>query len=383
MHLGGHVQTGGYGQLGRSFGLFGDHVRSLSIIDYTGMSRTITRDSEPDLFWALLGGSPGNLGIITHFTLEVYRDADYTGALGMKALFLYDKKQVQRLMGIIARMADDGDWPRNYDLCVSVLSSSFPLGSLMWPGLDTKVKEEMPSVFGEDQVIGWPKSIVVYAQWVPLTPDEKPDARVFSWFDEIKKGSLTLFGDGIMRDKSMSALTRQWLFLDVREFDLPYVKRTYLTNSTTLTKDHWPEWVAGRIDKIVQPWDNRMWLSCQIQYFGGKNSMFVRNRDNGTSYSWREDSTVCQTLDCFHWSVEHANALKWQQENDQTGLGDGGVFSKQDRRVLWGSYGSFDLHEVRAAYYETEEKYKKLSQVRSTWDPKGMFTPNTFSVKRA
>jgi FAD/FMN-containing dehydrogenase len=158
------VQTGGYGQLGRSFGLFGDHVRSLQIITYDGQDRTITRASDPDLFWAILGGSPGNFGVVTHFTLEVYRDEDYKGALGMKALFLYDRKKVERMMGIIARMADDGGWARNFDLCASVLSSSFPLGQLAWPGLDTKMKEEMPGVFGEDQVIGWPKTMVVYAQ---------------------------------------------------------------------------------------------------------------------------------------------------------------------------------------------------------------------------
>lgn len=218
---------------------------------------------------------------------------------------------------------------------------------------------------------------------MPVVKGEKPDKRVEDWFKEIGKGSLKLFGDGVMRDKSMSALTRQWLFLDVREFDLPYEKRTYLTNSTTLQKDNWPEWVAGRINQVVEPWDNKQWLSCQIQYFGGKHSMFVRNRNNGTSYSWREDTTVCQTLDNFHWSIMNDEALKWQKENDQTGIGRGGIFSKQDRRVLWGSYGNFDLHEVRLAYYESEEKYKRLGEIRTKVDPEGVFTPNTFAVKRA
>jgi hypothetical protein len=383
VHLGGHVQTGGYGQLGRSFGLFGDHVRSLEIIDYEGKERTITRESDPDAFWAILGGSPGNFAVVTHFTLEVYRDEDYKGALGMKGIFLYDENQVKRMMTLISKMADEGDWPRNYDLCASVLSSSFPLGSLAWPGLDTKIKEEMPSIFGEDKIIGWPKTMVVYAQWVPVVKDEKPDQRVFDWFHEIGQGSLKLFNDGIMRDKPMSALTRQWLFMDVREFDLPYEKRTYLTNSTTLRKDNWPEWVSGRINAVVEPWDNKQWLSCQIQYFGGKNSMFVRNRNNGTSYSWREDSTVCATLDNFHWSSMRDAALSWQKENDQVGIGKDGIFSKQDRRVLWGSYGSFDFDSVHATYHETEEKYKKLGQIRSRMDPKGTFTPNTFCVKKA
>lgn len=60
VHLGGHVQTGGYGQLGRSFGLFGDHVVGLEIVDHQGVPREVTKDNDPELFGAILGGSPGN-----------------------------------------------------------------------------------------------------------------------------------------------------------------------------------------------------------------------------------------------------------------------------------------------------------------------------------
>src|ERR1700722_3751791 len=56
VHLGGHVQTGGYGQLGRSFGLLGDHVVSLEVVDHEGNSKEVTRDSDKDLFYAILGG---------------------------------------------------------------------------------------------------------------------------------------------------------------------------------------------------------------------------------------------------------------------------------------------------------------------------------------
>jgi FAD/FMN-containing dehydrogenase len=45
VHLGGHVQTGGYGQLGRSFGLFGDHVISIEIVDNNGNIKEVTRGS--------------------------------------------------------------------------------------------------------------------------------------------------------------------------------------------------------------------------------------------------------------------------------------------------------------------------------------------------
>lgn len=140
-------------------------------------------------------------------------------------------------------------------------------------------------------------------------------------------------------------------------------------------------WVSSRIDALVAPIDNYCWLSAQFQCFGGKNSMFTRNADNGTAFGWR-DSTVCCTLDAFHWSDHKATAEEWQAVNDQIGLGPGGLFSEQDRRVLWGSYGAFDLDSVWQCCYETREKYEKLGKVRARLDPYGTFTPNAFAVKR-
>ena len=193
------------------------------------------------------------------------------------------------------------------------------------------MKEEMPGIYGEDKMWGWPKSVVVYAQWVPFTQEQAQGAVVdaeanMEWFDDLKEGSIQIFGDGLIEGKPMSYLTRQWLFMDVREFPLPYVKRTYLTKSTSLGNDGWPNWVAGRIDEVVAPWTNKCWLSCRIQCFGGENSMFTRNAGNGTSYSWR-DSSVVQTLDCFHWSSVKQRAEDWQKKNDEEGVGPNGVFS--------------------------------------------------------
>ncbi|KAJ7797997.1 hypothetical protein B0H14DRAFT_3493062 [Mycena olivaceomarginata] len=136
VHLGGHVQTGGYGQLGRSFGLFGDHVLSLEIIDHDGQEKEITRSSDPDLFFAWLGGSPGNFGVLTHFSIEVLR----------------------QLLGHLAEMSDDENFPRNYDLCISVLSADFDIPGLI-AGLDEQMREEHPEIFGADEKAkeSWPR----------------------------------------------------------------------------------------------------------------------------------------------------------------------------------------------------------------------------------
>ena len=375
VHLGGHVQTGGYGQLGRSFGLFGDHVVSIEYVDHNGNSKKATRNSDPEMFHAFLGGSPGNLGVITHFTIEVHRDQDYVGSRGLKALYLYEPETLKRLLTLLAAMSDNPDFPRNYDFCVSVLSSNFDLPSL-FPEADDLEAEKFPKIFGKDGNKIWPRLIVVYAQWVPFGPNDHPDD---SWFKAIAEGSIFPH----VNVKPMSQLTSDWIFRNIREFDLPYIKSTHLTDSTTLVKDKWPEWLTQRIDDIVAPNFNGCHISAQIQSFGGKNSKFTTNANNGTAYSWRNDSTMCCTLDAFYkGEAAQKTAIKWHNRNEAEGIGANGIFCKQDRRVLWGSFGEFDLDSVWNTYFETREKYERLRAARRKADPDGVLTPNTFCVKR-
>lgn len=374
VHIGGHVQTGGYGQLARSFGLFGDHVLSVEIVDHEGNAKEVTKATDPELFFAILGGSPGNLGVLTHFTIQVHRDSDYQGSRGLRSVYLYSPKILKGLLDILVEMSDDENFPRNYDYCVSVLSSSFELPALL-PGVDDKMKDIHPEIFGKDGLPFWPRVIVVYAQWVPFDKSDSPN---MAWFDRIREHSLPLGG---VHEKPMSELTGDWIFRNVREFDHPYVKRTYSTSSTTLGKDGWASWVTDRIDSLVKPEANRCFLSAQLQCIGGKYSKFTTNAGNGTAFSWRDTSLIC-TLDCFHETDAKTRAEDWQKVNDEEGNGAKGIFSKQDKRVLWGSYGSFDLDASWQYYYEDRAKYERLQRARQAADPDGIFTPNPFCVKR-
>ena len=198
-----------------------------------------------------------------------------------------------------------------------------------------------------------------------------------SWFDRINEHAL--YGD--VEEKPMSELTAKWIFRNRREFNHPYVKRTYSTESRTLATDGWADWVTQRIDSVVRPDKNKCWISAQLQCFGGKNSMFTRNAGNGTAFSWRKASLVA-TLDCFHDDEHKERAEEWEKGNDEEGLGPDGKFSKRDMRVLWGSYGEFDLDKVSDKYFEDAEKYERIGRVRAREDPEGVFTPNAFAVKR-
>jgi hypothetical protein len=416
--VGGHGQTGGYGQLGRGFGLFGDHIRTIRMVCHDGVIRDISKENDFELFYAILGGSPGNLGIISHYTVEVYQAKSYMGIIagpngfkglhGIKGVWIYSPKVLKKLLTAVAQMADNAKFPRGFDLTVNGLNTDFPIAMLfptlnnasLWEHTQNKIKNALADEFLEWLNGRFPAVIVVYAQWCPTSKEDKYDESVDQWFNKFRalKGFFeneTLLIDEFEED--MSRMTGRWILPKRREFDLPYVKRTYSTNSKSLEKDGWVDSVIDRIDLIYNPdqlLDNNPGdkeyevythckLAMQVQCFGGANSRFYLNKENGTSYSWR-DTSVVQTLDCFHelGGKYKEYAEKWQAKNDSIMAGPSSPFSKQVRRLLWGSYGDWDLgkQEVWEDYYEDADKYQKLGRARGKADPNGTFTANLFAV---
>ncbi|KAF2180800.1 hypothetical protein K469DRAFT_692627 [Zopfia rhizophila CBS 207.26] len=109
------------------FGLLGDHVLSPEIVDDEGNFKGVTETTDPGLFHGILGCSPGNFGVLMHFPIEVHRDSDHKGSRGLKALYGYDPETVKRLVDILVEMLDKEKFSHNYNLYISMLSSSFKL----------------------------------------------------------------------------------------------------------------------------------------------------------------------------------------------------------------------------------------------------------------
>jgi len=226
--------------------------------------------------------------------------------------------------------------------------------------------------------------IVVYAQWVGLNKQPFTE-QAKQWFDRIHSTTFWLY-ENIKYDKPypVSELMKSWIFANVREFPMPYVKRTYLTNSKTLSQDKWTEWVCDRVD-LIQDTDNNCKLSVQIQNFGGEDSQFRKlgSGDCPTSHSWRSDTNVVCVLDCFYDSFDGKNqAEQWQTENDRIFVGSQSAkFCSQDRRVWWGSYSS-PVHDNSWDKYYEKRIYDRVLATKKALDPNGVFTPNMYTVDK-
>ena len=75
--VGGHYQSSSVGVLARAFGLGMDHVVSFRILTADGTLHTVTKESDTALYNGVLGGGPGNFGIILHYTFEALKSEDY------------------------------------------------------------------------------------------------------------------------------------------------------------------------------------------------------------------------------------------------------------------------------------------------------------------
>ena len=69
---------GGLGIIGRKHGLTSDHLLGAEIVVAGGQVLECDDEHDEDLFWALRGGGPGNLGVVTELTLGIVPAPDAT-----------------------------------------------------------------------------------------------------------------------------------------------------------------------------------------------------------------------------------------------------------------------------------------------------------------
>lgn len=73
VHVGGFVQGGGYGYTSRAFGIQSDMVESFRVALASGQIVTASAAENPELFWAMRGGTGGNFGVMLQVTYRMVR----------------------------------------------------------------------------------------------------------------------------------------------------------------------------------------------------------------------------------------------------------------------------------------------------------------------
>jgi FAD/FMN-containing dehydrogenase len=76
----GYTLGGGLGWLMGKYGLASDNLVAVELVTAAGEILDVTRDSHPDLFWALQGGG-GNFGVATAFTFRLHPQPTVVGGL--------------------------------------------------------------------------------------------------------------------------------------------------------------------------------------------------------------------------------------------------------------------------------------------------------------
>lgn len=69
--VGGFTLGGGFGRLNRKYGLAVDNLLSAQIITSDGQIRTVSKNQDADLFWAIRGGG-GNFGVAGQFEFQLH-----------------------------------------------------------------------------------------------------------------------------------------------------------------------------------------------------------------------------------------------------------------------------------------------------------------------
>jgi len=383
--IGGHSQSGGYGHIARAFGLAIDYVYGFTIVLADGEIREVTRDSEKqedlDIYWAVMGGSPGAFGVTTELIIHPILDEDYPHSTGFSNAYSYTKERMEASLKILenfinrSKAGDEDAICDELDLMVSLSSNS---GNRLVPWLNQEKDSITPNL-----------STIIFE--LECRDQSNPKAR--AQMDEIMKefhdtvmkkwelNPLALLGENY-DGKTHYKLSQMSLFFTRkppgvtggeigRENRKPYRKQSYGSNEKL--KEGWAQSFADLLDDTVETDAD---ISCvfQVVVGGGQQSNLGKAGLNAIAH--RDAQLHGLVFDLFRGeddaSFKEADKLGKRFELD--------VVNKHQTahpKVMaqWASHGDLDMNKrkVWEKYFDKESTYRRLRKIKKNVDPEDRF----------
>jgi len=356
--IGGHVQTGGYGHLLRSFGLALDYVAEFEIVLANETIRTIVKpaanDQGPDanLFRAVLGGGPNSFGILTQIKFAVLQQLRCYGCV--QPFPLYTPYTFKVVMGHVQEWASKPT-EKPDDLFVTVVSND------VTDGLEGVLHGHPSAILVE--MLGKDESCQAKMKWVV---DDCCKSRASPYNKLDRPGEVTL--------QNLSALSNSFVrrgrgTINGREFNYPFIKRVQLFSR--VPPPEFFDKFCILVDKLADTGlikSGPLYLCMQLQCGGGA---YAKAGSTFSSIGHRQ-AVLCIVFDVFYEpDPAGANKVKAKNFHDQMGALYA-EYAKEDLRCLWGSFGNTKMNEVSQCYYD-EGMYPKLQSIKKLWDETDVF----------
>jgi hypothetical protein len=392
VHLGGHVHTGGWGMVARSHGILADHVLAFDIILASGEKERIVRPEEgkttqhnDDVFYAVLGGGKGgDFGIVTHWEFSPLRDKDYPNSACYTFTWLWSKDKMEgvvRKMAQLSKLCASGEIPSDYEFMLTITGTG--MMNLLPEPVKAGLRER--GHIGEELAEGLLVPPLIQ-MWMCFTnkggKDETFDDQWFESFTEEDVCGDVVFAVREKNTPVSHGLAEHFIMKQDREMEYPFVKRSRVTMDVP---ERFPGTFTRRMYKIMGwcgTFHGQHLVSQQQIYAGG--AVAENGKAGITSYSWREQA-MAMSHDSFYLARKlgfdaRKKAEQWQSENDKVFIGQK-AFADADMRMFAYTFGDRVLEDVWPCFYDSKEKYERLSRIKGALDPDGLFSPDQFSLQ--
>ena len=379
--LGGHSQSGGYGHIVRNFGCAVDYIYGFTIVTADGEIRDVNRDSEDqrdkDLYWAVLGGSPGAFGVTTELVIHPILDEDWPNSTAFSTTCSHTPKRQIAVLKILedfinrSKEDDEDALAEGLDLMIS-LSSKNDNNKIL--GLF------QPSVMLFELECRDKTDEVAYSQMKEIIKRYKKEVKRFSLTDalvitqdEEKHYPLSELSMAFTRAPPSVTSTG-------RENKRAYKKAAF--GSKDKLKPGWSDAFGELLNDVVATKDD---ISCVFQVVVGGGAQTRLGKANLNALSQRDVQLSSIVFDLFHGADDKdfkaADELQHRFELEVVN-----EYQTAYPHVMaqWASHGDLDMdkQEVWETYFDKPETYHRLRQIKRDWDPDDVFH-SRFTVRPA